>query len=95
MIATIDSLGDCCFQSNLHQKGAQRGNFKDDSDQIVCDVQRKHAVILVAEGAGQQLLTANSSETDASGNRRLGDIGLFLHDEIKRFFSVSGPAHYS
>src|SRR5580704_9221136 len=49
-------------------------------------VQRKHAVILVAEGAGQQLLAANSSETDASGNRRLGDIGLFLHDEIKRFF---------
>ena len=49
-------------------------------------LQRKHAVILVAEGAGQQLLAANSSETDASGNRRLGDIGLFLHDEIKRFF---------
>jgi len=49
-------------------------------------VQRRHAVILVAEGAGQQLLAANSSETDASGNRRLGDIGLFLHDEIKRFF---------
>src|ERR1700730_3594569 len=37
MTATIDSLGDCCFQSNLHQKGAQRGSFKDDSDQIVCD----------------------------------------------------------
>jgi len=37
MTATIDSLGNCCFQSNLHQKGAQRGNFKDDSDQIVCE----------------------------------------------------------
>ena len=51
-------------------------------------VQRKHAVILVAEGAGQQLLAATSSETDASGNRRLGDIGLFLQGEINRF-SVS------
>lgn len=49
-------------------------------------VQRKHAVILVAEGAGQQLLAATSSETDASGNRRLGDIGLFLHHEITSFF---------
>jgi len=37
MTTTIDSLGDCCFHSNLHQKGAQRGNFKDDSDQIVFD----------------------------------------------------------
>jgi 6-phosphofructokinase 1 len=47
---------------------------------------RKHAVIVVAEGAGQQLLAAGSSDTDASGNRRLGDIGLFLHDEINLFF---------
>ena len=37
MTARIDSLGDCCFQSNLHQKGAGRGNFKNDSDRIVCD----------------------------------------------------------
>jgi 6-phosphofructokinase 1 len=49
-------------------------------------VQRKHAVIVVAEGAGQQLLEAHSVETDASGNRRLGDIGLFLKDEISHFF---------
>jgi 6-phosphofructokinase 1 len=47
---------------------------------------RKHAVIVVAEGAGQQLLEARSMETDASGNRRLGDIGLFLKDEISHFF---------
>jgi len=48
--------------------------------------QRKHAVVVVAEGAGQQLLEAHSLETDASGNRRLGDIGLFLKDEISHFF---------
>jgi 6-phosphofructokinase 1 len=48
--------------------------------------QRKHAVVVVAEGAGQQLLGAGSMETDASGNRRLGDIGLFLKDEISHFF---------
>jgi 6-phosphofructokinase 1 len=52
--------------------------------------QRKHAVIVVAEGAGQQLLEAHSTETDASGNRRLGDIGLFLKEEISHFFESAG-----
>src|SRR6202795_761405 len=54
--------------------------------------QRKHAVVVVAEGAGQQLLEARSLETDASGNRRFGDIGLFLKGEISYFFgSVQIP----
>lgn len=47
---------------------------------------REHAVIVVAEGAGQPLLAADSKETDASGNRRLGDIGLLLKEEITHFF---------
>jgi 6-phosphofructokinase 1 len=47
---------------------------------------RKHAVVVVAEGAGQELLRADAPGTDASGNRRLGDIGVFLRDEINRFF---------
>ncbi|MBV8377751.1 MAG: ATP-dependent 6-phosphofructokinase [Verrucomicrobia bacterium] len=47
---------------------------------------RKHAVIVVAEGAGQELLETKPTETDASGNRRLGDIGLFLKREISHFF---------
>lgn len=46
---------------------------------------RKHAVIVVAEGAGQDLLNAGSS-TDASGNRKLGDIGVFLKEEIAKHF---------
>jgi len=45
----------------------------------------KNAVIVVAEGAGQDLLVAHG-ETDASGNKRLGDIGLFLKDQINAFF---------
>ncbi len=51
--------------------------------------QRNHAVIVVAEGAGQDFLAAPSAETDASGNRRLGDIGLILRDEINDFFRSS------
>jgi 6-phosphofructokinase 1 len=48
---------------------------------------RNHAVVLVAEGAGQDLL-ARSAETDASGNRKLGDIGIFLRDGIANFFKA-------
>ena len=41
--------------------------------------QRGHAVIVVAEGAGQELLEA-TGERDASGNIKYGDIGIFLRD---------------
>jgi 6-phosphofructokinase 1 len=51
--------------------------------------QRKHAVIVVAEGAGQDLL-AQTSECDASGNVQYGDIGIFLRDRIKEHFSQIG-----
>jgi 6-phosphofructokinase 1 len=50
---------------------------------------RNHAVILVAEGAGQDLL-ATETATDASGNKKLGDIGLFLKDKIKFHFESAG-----
>jgi 6-phosphofructokinase 1 len=51
--------------------------------------QRGHAVIVVAEGAGQDLL-AQTSECDASGNVRYGDIGIFLRDRIKEHFRQTG-----
>ncbi|WP_298068240.1 ATP-dependent 6-phosphofructokinase [uncultured Mailhella sp.] len=47
---------------------------------------RNHAVIVVAEGAGQDLLTSNG-KTDASGNRVLGDIGHFLQNAINTYFA--------
>ena len=51
-------------------------------------VKRAHAVIAVAEGSGQQLLGNAGNERDASGNVRLGDIGLFLHEKIKEWFKA-------
>lgn len=45
----------------------------------------KHALILVAEGAGQEYC-AKGNEKDASGNVKYGDIGTFLRDEITRHF---------
>lgn len=46
---------------------------------------RHHAVVIVAEGAGQELLHA-TNETDASGNKKLGDIGIFIKDKITEYF---------
>jgi 6-phosphofructokinase 1 len=48
--------------------------------------ERKHAVIVVAEGAGQDLMQTKASESDASGNVKLGNIGEFLKDRITEFF---------
>ncbi|MBP7275173.1 MAG: ATP-dependent 6-phosphofructokinase [Kiritimatiellae bacterium] len=50
-------------------------------------VQRRHAVIVVAEGAGQNLLPAEG-DVDASGNRKLQDIGPFLCDRIAEYFKA-------
>jgi 6-phosphofructokinase 1 len=53
-------------------------------------IARRHAVIVVAEGAGQDLLPA-ANEVDASGNRRHQDIGLFLKNRIESYFEAEGP----
>ncbi|MEJ2235883.1 MAG: ATP-dependent 6-phosphofructokinase, partial [Syntrophobacterales bacterium] len=42
---------------------------------------RGHAVVVAAEGAGQDLM-GTTGERDASGNIRLVDIGIFLKDRI-------------
>ena len=51
---------------------------------------RGHAVILVAEGAGQKYVTGKKKEFDPSGNVRLGDIGVYLRDRIKDYFKQKG-----
>jgi 6-phosphofructokinase 1 len=48
---------------------------------------REHAVIVVAEGAGQDLLLDHQEGVDASGNRKLGDIGTFLKQRINEYFA--------
>jgi 6-phosphofructokinase 1 len=50
---------------------------------------RSHAVIVVAEGAGQDLM-ATSQQRDASGNVKYGDIGVFLRDRITEYFKRIG-----
>src|SRR5215472_15940950 len=51
-------------------------------------VNRRHAVIALAEGAGQDLLGNTGNERDASGNVRLNDIGLFLHKKIEEWLNA-------
>jgi 6-phosphofructokinase 1 len=46
---------------------------------------RGHALVVVAEGAGQDLM-AKAQAKDASGNVRYGDIGVFLRDRISEHF---------
>ncbi len=50
-----------------------------------------HAVVLAAEGAGQDM--AASEGTDASGNKKLGDIGLILKARISEYMKAEGIDH--
>ncbi|MFN8438436.1 MAG: ATP-dependent 6-phosphofructokinase [Cytophagales bacterium] len=50
-------------------------------------LRRNHTVIVVAEGAGQKFVNdPKNIQYDASGNVKLGDIGLFLKDKINAYF---------
>ena len=52
-------------------------------------LERGHAVILVAEGAGQEFAPP-TGETDASGNIKYHDIGIFLKNRMKQYFAEQG-----
>ena len=48
-----------------------------------------HAVVVVAEGAGEEVL-GESTEKDASGNKKLPAIGEFLKKEVVKYFKAHG-----
>jgi 6-phosphofructokinase 1 len=75
--------GDCGFLHVVRQRLERRG----------------HAVIVVAEGAGQNFVTppnggsqnvAAVHATDASGNAKLRDIGVYLKHRLTDYFAGSG-----
>ncbi|MDI3321451.1 ATP-dependent 6-phosphofructokinase [Pinibacter soli] len=49
-------------------------------------LERSHALVVVAEGAGQDLFTADEMKKDDSGNIKAKDIGVFLRDTIGKYF---------
>ena len=63
----------------------------DGSDGLLAKLERRlaarqHAVIVVAEGAGQDLIPEHKEAYDASGNRLLADVGAFLKKRIAEHF---------
>ena len=50
---------------------------------------KEHAVVVVAEGAGQNLFEKTLGQ-DKSGNKKLQDIGDLLNDEIYSYFKKEG-----
>jgi len=51
---------------------------------------KHHAVIMVAEGAGQEFFDGAPERRDASGNKLHNDIGTFLRGEIISYFKEKG-----
>jgi 6-phosphofructokinase 1 len=51
---------------------------------------RDHAVVVVAEGSGQKFFQDEPGGVDASGNVKLGDIGVLLRDRINKYFAGKG-----
>ncbi len=49
-----------------------------------------HAVVVVAEGAGQELFAGTEGGSDASGNAKLFDIGMLLRDRLTEHLAASG-----
>ncbi|MDZ4821716.1 MAG: ATP-dependent 6-phosphofructokinase [Planctomycetota bacterium] len=65
----------------------EHGLFNQLHDRLI---KRGHAVIVVAEGAGQDLIQQGDPQYDASGNLKLGDIGVFLKKRICEYFDHRG-----
>jgi 6-phosphofructokinase 1 len=55
--------------------------------------ERHHAIIVVAEGAGQDFFESADNEKDASGNIKHKDIGIYLRDKIGEEYKNKGFPH--
>lgn len=81
MYATLASRDvDCCLipESPFYLEG-KGGLFEYVEKRLK---ENGHMVIVIAEGAGQELLTVKN-ERDASGNKLLQDVGLWISQKIK------------
>lgn len=90
MYATLASRDvDCCLipESPFYLEGP--GGLFEYIEKTLKE--HEHMVIVVAEGAGQELLSesllSDANQKDASGNKVLQDIGLWLSQKIKDHFS--------
>lgn len=85
MYATLASRDvDCCLipESPFYLEG--KGGLLEYVEKRLKE--NGHMVIVIAEGAGQELLSGSSKSTDmrdASGNNLLQDVGIWLSQKIK------------
>lgn len=56
-------------------------------------LRKHHAVIVVAEGAGQKYFDKEKLGKDLSGNQKMGDIGLLLKEKIQEYLTKRGIDH--
>lgn len=100
MYATLASRDvDCCLipESPFYLEG-KGGLFEYIEKRLK---ENGHMVIVIAEGAGQDLLSESlqsMSQQDASGNKLLKDVGLWISERIKvslAIFSVLLPVFFS
>ncbi|KAL3633504.1 ATP-dependent 6-phosphofructokinase 3 [Castilleja foliolosa] len=87
MYATLASRDvDCCLipESPFYLEG--KGGLFEYIEKTLKE--NGHMVIVIAEGAGQELLTVTAkNEQDASGNKLLQDVGLWISQKIKEHFA--------
>lgn len=87
MYATLASRDvDCCLipESPFYLEGP--GGLFEYIER--CLKEHGHMVIVIAEGAGQELLSESMramEQADASGNKLLQDVGLWISQKIKVF----------
>lgn len=82
MYATLASRDvDCCLipESPFYLEG--RGGLFEYIEHRLKD--NGHMVIVIAEGAGQELVSESLKSTDPSGNKLLQDVGLWISERIK------------
>ena len=90
MYATLASRDvDCCLipESPFHLEGPG-GLFEFTEKRLK---ENGHMVIVIAEGAGQELVSESIQslhKQDASGNKLLQDVGLWISQKIKVWFLV-------
>ncbi|HJO94400.1 MAG TPA: ATP-dependent 6-phosphofructokinase [Victivallales bacterium] len=75
---------DFCLIPEMNFSLAEKGGLYDEVREVLAE--KGHAVIAVAEGAGQNIIGIQDS-TDDSGNVKFNDIGRYIRDDLGRHFA--------
>ena len=78
---------DFCLIPEMEFRMVGDGGFLDSVEKKLR--RKKHCVIVVAEGAGQEFVRdPERIQYDASGNAKLGDIGIFIKEKLKSYLKA-------